>query len=202
MTTRDDAASRECGRWADRVRAVAGVPLTFETCTSREEADDLLRSHRNVIYFGHGERDALLIPKKLLKKARILIDRRNLAGVPARVVVAIACWSGEELGRTTTEDGGSDAVSAYLGWLDDVSWPTDWPEPVGDAVVEGLRGLLNGSTVGEAESAVKQAFDAAHDRYRGEGPGRMPTDRVAFGKMCAIYWRERIVLHGDATATL
>ena len=202
LTTRDDEASRECARWADRLRDVAGVPLTVETATSRAAIDALLRRHRNVIYFGHGERETLLIPKRLLRKAKILIDRSNVRGGAERVVVAIACWSGERLGRLATDGGEPGPVRSYLGWLDDVSWPTDWSEPVGEAVVEGLRGLLNGATVGDAEAAIRQAFDGAHERYRQEGPDRMSTAQVAFGKMCAIYWRERVVLHGERDATL
>lgn len=169
---------------------------------SREDVDGLVKQHRDVIYFGHGEVDALVVPRRLWRGRRVLIDASNLRGVPGRVVVAVACWSGEGLARAATSPGVTEPVASYIGWRDEVSWPPEWSEPIGDAVIEGVSELLNGATIDTCSEAMADAFRRAHDRYRNDGPQRLGRDRSVFGKMCATYWQQRIAVEGDRGASL
>lgn len=202
ITPRDDGASKRCGSWADQLAAKFKSALSRHNAQSRSEVTALLKDHEHVLYFGHGEEDALVVPKRLLKKRQVLVDDANVTSNPERVVIAIACWSGEKLARVSTDAASEKRITTYLGWRDEVSWPVDWPDPIGDAVVEGLTPLLEGMTVNDSADALKAAFDRAHDRYRTEGTSRMPSDQAAFGKMCAVYWRERMAVEGDGSATL
>jgi hypothetical protein len=93
-------------------------------------------------------------------------------------------------------------VRSYIGWLDDISWPDEWPNPIGDAVIEGLATLFNGQTVDDCQSELESQFENAHATYRTQGPSRMADDRVLFAKMCALYWRQRVDVRGDGQATI
>jgi hypothetical protein len=203
VTPRDDRSSRQCAKWADALMQAFQGAADDLPGTSRAKLDKELSSHQHVVYFGHGERDALIVPPGLLRKKVVLAEESNLTGTADRVVVAVACWSSDDLaGRVTAAAAPASPVRSYIGWLDDISWPDDWPDPIGDAVVEGLTELLRGGTTADCVAALKRAFDDAHDTYRTTGPSRMASDRVAFGKMCALYWKARLDLRGDGNATL
>lgn len=202
LTTRDDGSSRRSGGWADRLVARFPELLTPHTETSRDAVEQRLSEHRHVLYFGHGELDALVIPKRFLRSRRALVDASNLPTAPGRIVIAVACWSGDGLGPAVTDGRSPVPVSAYIGWRDEVSWPTDWPDPIGDAVVEGVSALLDGGTVGECAAAIAAAFDEAHESYRTAASNGVPADRAALGKMCATYWKARMAVEGDLSARL
>jgi hypothetical protein len=202
LTPRDDTASKRCAAWADRLAAKFGAAVEARSTRVRSEVEVLLREHRNVIYFGHGEIHCLVVPRTLFRKRRVLVDVASLTQAPERVVVAVACWSGEGLAQAATDAAEPNRALSYLGWRDEVSWPPEWPHPIGDAVVEGVGALLDGGTVGECSESLRVALDRSHDEYRRVGPGRMSVDGVIFGKMCAKYWRERMVVEGDRAARL
>lgn len=176
--------------------------LSMQTTASREDVDSLLSEHKHVLYFGHGEIQALVVPRRLFRSRRVLVDESNVASIPGRVVVAVACWSGDGLARTATDPNAPQRVTSYIGWRDEVSFPPEWPDPIGEAIVDGLTTLLGGGTVEACADALKSAFDQAHDRYRSEGRKRLPPARAVFGQMCATYWKERIAVEGDRLATL
>ena len=200
LTPRDDGPSRRSASWADRMTPTFAT-LTRSTTRSRVAVDDLLREHQHVLYFGHGERDALVIPRRVFRSRRALVDAANITA-QARIVVAIACWSGDHLAKVATSPDAADAVASYIGWLDEVSWPPEWSDPIGEAVIEGVMTLLEGGTVEACVASIRSGFDRAHDRYRSAGADRLPADRAAFGKMCATYWKERLAVEGDSRATL
>ena len=200
VTPSDDRSSRLCAKWAAELAAEFPNRVTVLSGTSRQALDEALATHQHVFYFGHGEPEALIVPPGLLREKIVLGDRENLPGVADRIVVAVACWSCEGLATQVTNAPGSFPVVAYLGWLDDISWPDERPGPIGDAVVEGLTALFEGRTVRDCVSALRDAFDEAHDTYR--TPGGMAPDRAAFGKMCALYWKARLDLRGDWEAVL
>jgi hypothetical protein len=175
--------------------------LSAHTTKSRATVEALLGEHQHVLYFGHGEIDALVIPRRFLRSRRVLIDGSNVAA-PGRIVVAVACWSGDGLARTATSPNLPDRATSYIGWRDEISWPPEWPDPIGEAVADGVTTLLAGGSVGACAAAIRSAFDQAHELYRSEGPKRLPSGRTQFAKMCATYWKERIAVEGDHDATL
>jgi len=135
----------------------------------------------------------------------VLLDEDNLRGTPDRIVVAVACWSGDGLGSAvvTADSGKPQAVRAYVGWLDDVGWPAEWPGPVGDAVVAALDAFCIEGDVSQLVSDLKQRFFNAHNEYRANGARRgLDSDRVFFAKACALYWRDRLVSYGTPSAAL
>jgi hypothetical protein len=203
LTPRDDRSSKRSAAWADRLLKQFPSILSPHTTRSREEVEALLREHRHVLYFGHGEIDALVVPPRPFRSRQALIDNSNVTGTPGRVIVAVACWSGDGLARTVTgTESSPPPAEAYVGWRDEVSWLPEWADPIGDAVVEGLTVLLDGGTVRDCALALDAAFARAHDRYRREGPKRLTSGRAAIAKMCASYWRARIAVEGEATARL
>jgi hypothetical protein len=162
----------------------------------------LLREHDHLLYFGHGEINALVTSRRLFRPRRVLVDASNLATAPGRVVVAVACWSAEGLGRAVTGLAAAARVSTYVGWRDEVSWPPGWPDPIGNAVVAGISALVEGNTAALCADVMRVGFAVAHDQYRDEGRERLSSDEVRFGKMCAIYWKERMVVEGEYNATI
>jgi hypothetical protein len=202
LTPRDNEPSRRSASWADRLATAFSSVLSLQTTKSRPAVETLLREHQHVLYFGHGEIDALVIPRRRLRSRQVLIDASNVTGERGRIVVAVACWSGEGLAQTVTRPDLPKRIASYIGWRDEVSWPPDWPDPIGETVVDGISTLLDGGTVGACANAIRRAFDSAHDRYRGKGVTRLGSDRAAFGKMCAAYWQARMAVEGDHQATL
>jgi hypothetical protein len=202
ITPRDDRAARRSAQWAERLAAKFPF-LSVSVVRSRRQVDALLAEHRHLFYFGHGERDALVLGPKLFRGRTALVDVENVGTLQPRVVVAVACWSGEELARSAIRPDLTPApIESYLGWLDEVGWPSDWSEPIDDAVVKGLSVLLDGGSVGDCVSALEAAFEEAHERYRANTNDRLPPDRAALGKMYATYWRARIAAEGNLNATL
>jgi hypothetical protein len=202
LTPQDDQPSRRSAQWAAALDRRFSSLLSPFTAKSRARVEPLLRQHQHVLYFGHGEVDALVVPRRMFRSRRALIDGLNIASGRGRIVVAVACWSGDGLARTATSTVLPEKVTSYIGWRDEVSWPPEWSDPIGEAVVDGITRLLEGGTVDACVAAFKSAFDQAHERYRREGPERLPSDRAAFGKMCTTYWKERITVEGDREATL
>jgi hypothetical protein len=202
VTPRDNRAAKRCATWADGL--AAKFPGTFTTCTpkSRHELDDLLECHEHMVYFGHGEPDSLVMPSGFMRRKQVLVDDRNAIGAGGRILVAVACWSGKELGPTVTKRTRTPRVLGYIGWDNRMEWPPGWPDPIRDALVGSLAVLFEGWTVGECEAAIDLAFERAHDRYESEGLRHLAPVQVQFGKLCTVYWRSRLVVRGDRTAHL
>lgn len=200
VAPRDDRASRQSGRWADLLAQRFPASIATSAADSRPEVDELLDGHLHLLYFGHGEADALVTRGRLLRARRVLVDEVNLATASGRIAIAVACWSGDGLARTVTNPLLAQPVTSYIGWLDEVSWPSEWPDPIGEAVVEGLAILLEGGTVGDCATEMAAAFGRAHDRYR--SANRVSAEAVKLGKWCSEYWKGRMVVEGDSAATL
>jgi hypothetical protein len=202
LTPRDDRPAKRSGQWAARL--VEQFPsLSARVSRSREEVDSLLGEHNHLLYFGHGESDALILAPRAFRPPKPLVDALNIGTQARRLVVAVACWSGEKLARSAIDPTlHSGPVEAYIGWLDEVGWPAEWSEPIDDAVVEGLSILLRGGTARDCAAGLEAAFETAHDRYRAERGKRLASQRAALGKMYATYWRARMIAVGDLDASL
>jgi hypothetical protein len=198
----DDRASQRSASWAKALAARFPSLLAYRSTKSREEIEELLDVHQHVLYFGHGEVDALVVPRKLFRSRQALIDGENLGTWRDRIVVAIACWSGGGLARTATGSDVSEPVAAYIGWCDEVSWPADWPDPIGEAVLNGIEALLAGGTVDECGAAFSQAFSRAYQRYLAEGPERLSPERARLGRMCATCWQSWLRIEGSRNTKL
>ncbi len=200
ITPADDGIAKRVARWAERLQKQFPL-LDRREARARSEIDALLSARRDLLYFGHGKPDALVASPGRFQGKQPLIDSFNLPTQPGRVVIAIACWSGEKLGSAVTEAAGSATpVAAYLGWLDEVGWPPGLAEPIEEAVLEGLSPLLEGGSIDDCRAALEAAFERAHDRYRAQSGIRLSAIQAHFGKMHAIYWRARLVTHGDGSA--
>src|ERR1700733_3256597 len=179
VTPRDDPSSRQCGRWADTLVQNHGS-LVELTTRSRSAVDNHLPSHRHVFYFGHGDIDHLIVPGGLFRRQVVLLDEDNLRGITYRIVVAVACWSGDGLGRAVViaDPAKPKEVWAYVGWLDDISWLDEWPDPIGAALMTALDAFCSGGNVAQLVSDLKQRFSDAHNEIRTNGRARgLATDR-------------------------
>jgi hypothetical protein len=152
----------------------------------------------HVVYLGHGARDRLHVPKRLLRQEEVLFDTSNI-GDTGRVVVAVACHSATDLGRMAG-DPGNPLVEAYVGWLEEMGFPKSNQQPLLDALDSGLEGLFNGRTVAQVVSDLETEFSDAHDRYRNSLTMRS-ADRRA-GQLEANYWKDRIRADGNLAATV
>jgi hypothetical protein len=202
LTTSDDRAARRSASWAG---VLAGTFPRLAACIvvrTREQAAPLLGEYRHIIYFGHGEVDRLVARRRPWQRRKTVIDERDLGPDSDRVMVAVACWSGEELGPAVAGANAVDPIACFLGWRDEVSWPAEWPDPIGTAVIDGLRVLLDGGSVEDCERVLVLAFKDAYRRYREEGTKKMATERVRIAKWCATAWWTQIAVEGSRSATL
>jgi hypothetical protein len=162
----------------------------------------LLSEHRHVFYFGHGERHALVTPRRLFRQRRVLMtppmSRPHLAASLSRSRVGPAAASlGQPparvywIGSRATSGGATRSAGRRNGRIQSARrWWT------------ASRLCSRGENVGACADAMRSAFGQAHDRYRSEGSTRMPSDRTWIGKACARYWQTQIAVEGDHEATL
>lgn len=202
LTPCDDRASRRSAAWAKVLAEMFPSTTVRHAPRTRESTEELLSRYQHVLYFGHGEIDSLVSRRRFFRPRQVLIDDSNLGAGQERLVVAVACWSGDGLARTVTRPEAVLPVRSYVGWRDEVSWPEEWPDPIGAAIIDGLRVLFDGGTVEECADTFTAAFKGAYRRYREEGGQRMTPERVRLAKMCAINWWVQLAVEGDRSATL
>jgi hypothetical protein len=194
ITPNDDRHAALAGKWG------RDVATFFHTRTlqvrNREAANAELSANEHVIYFGHGIASALVSRRYAFSifRQREIADVANLPR-PGRVVIAVACWSASVLGRSL-RTGAQPGVDTYVGWLDEVCWPAERPEPIGAAYIESLALLADGQPVRHFIQAFQQAMKDAHDLY---------ADQLRwnpYAKMQALYLKERIYAEGDLDRTI
>jgi hypothetical protein len=203
LAPRDSSAARTAGDWAEALLGSFVRPAHLLMTKVRNQVDDELRLNDHLMFFGHGEVDALVAYG--FRNRRIdLVDEANIGPVRGRIVVAVACSSAEALGPAATDRGhGEPLVEAFLGWPDEVGWPPSWPGPIGEAVVRGLHVLIAGGTIDESANALRSAFALAHDQYRqaARNHGLSPFE-ARQGRLEATYWADRLRVLGTGTARL
>jgi hypothetical protein len=184
MAPKDDREAKIVGRWADDV--AEAFSCTTRSIRTRDAATSALLQYQHLMYFGHGKRDALVARHGFRRKLERICDEANIAQA-GRVVIAVACWSGDQLGRQLT--GCSGRVGAYLGWIDDVSIPRD-DGPLREAVTSGLKALATGATVWECAIVMRSGFEKAHEFYHQHDDNHLT-------KMQVSYWAQRMFIGGD-----
>jgi hypothetical protein len=192
----DDAQARVAGQYGRQVAArfPRSTDIQIVDALSRAAIDRLLAHGGHVLYFGHGERDALVSRRLrwLPWGTQRLCDDKNLPA-EGRVVIAIACWSADTLGRNLTEGNG---VEAYLGWPDRFAWPSGSPEPTWEAVTNAIEILAQGGTVESCGNELRAGLHKAHDHYR-EHLAWQPL-----AAMEAFYLAGRLFIGGNTEAQL
>jgi hypothetical protein len=187
----DDAQARVAGQYGRVVAArfPSGTDIQVVDSLSREVIDGHLARGGHVLYFGHGERDALVSRRRRWWPwgRQRLCDRDNLPAL-GRVVVAIACWSADILGRGLAE---GVHVQTYLGWPDRFAWPAGLPEPTWEAVTHAIELLAEGHAVDTCATELKNGLYEAHNIYR---------QQLAWNPLAAMeafYLAGRLFLGGD-----
>jgi hypothetical protein len=185
-----DSLARVVQRWADLIAVDLALPC--QRVLNRMQGSDLLAGHHHMFYFGHGRPRSLVRRRGFFRKREeVLFDEDNLPE-QGRVVVAVACWSGLELGPVLAEPPAK--IGAFLGWLDDMSIPPRHDALVRDAIKEGLGLLLAGGSVGACAQRIRAELDRAHQALR--------ASENHLAKMQVTYWRDRLVAVGDMSAVL
>lgn len=157
---------------------------------TRAAVEIALADNDAIVFFCHGRADALLANDEIM-------DVANVRLASGRVCLAIACHSARELGEKATMEG----VRAYLGF-NDVFWTIigRGSEVFGSSVLAGITTLLEGATVDEAATAMRDAFSKAVDYFR-KGDGRNhPRNPVTW--LLAHWNATHIQANGDVSARL
>lgn len=197
LTPNDDTTSQTAGSWGAKL--ASAYSLSLLVTTSRSKVDAEIVRHEHMLYFGHGTVDALVATPKMFRTQIDLVDAANTCG---GVTVAVACLSADSLGPTTTSR--PSTADAFLGWRNKMSWPPKAPEPIGDAIYDGLEVLMTGGTIGDTQTELQLQFDVAHERYGNDGPAifGLTSGEVQLAQMQATYWKDRMRLSGNSSARL
>lgn len=163
---------------------------------NRANVDNELRNgHGHLFYFGHGDAAALIA------NGRALVDGRNITSLPpSAIVVAVACNSRSGLGVLST---GRGAVTAYLGWEDELPIPNVFPDPMIDALSDGLLPLLRGGDLNATMTELRTRFLQAFRDYQAwQPPATARQGAALYAKMAAMYASACLDIEGMRTATL
>jgi hypothetical protein len=191
LTPCDDGEARTVGRWGEDAASAMGC--VAKVIRTRDEATRELRNSRHLLYFGHGERDALVCRQgRLRRRTQRLCDKDNL-GQGVQVVIAVACWSARQLGKDVTTS--PFRVSAYVGWLSDMSVHGNMDDPLREAVCDGIRVLAAGGTIEDCASEMSDGFQRAHDVYSRDTGNHLV-------RMQASHWAQQLSIHGDVNTRL
>lgn len=118
-----------------------------------------------VFYFGHGKRSQL-------GKRGPVIDASNGLDLAHRHLAGIACHAGVQLGPDLVR---SHAVAGYLGFDDQLVFPTASSQLFGDIVVKGLLELLDPGQSGlDALHLLRAEFKTLRAQYQ-----KVQSDRTA-----------------------
>lgn len=202
ITPSDNDSSREVGRWGATLASHHTAEAMLLKPRNRSEVEAALRAQEHVLYFGHGERNALVIPGRLFRRRVVLIDALNVRSTD-RIVVAVACWAADGLGPDVTDPRNGPPIRAFVGWRDDVSIPFGYPDPIRDAILAALELLFAGQTVRDVVEEMTRHLDTAHDTYRNNGRSMgLSAEAVQFAKAEALYWKQRVAVLGDQLASI
>jgi hypothetical protein len=141
-----------------------GVPAAHsavelhDKAATRSAVDVEIANAKCILYFGHGQVDALGASGKPL------VDDRNLAS--HQVVVALACHSGAGLGPTVFGAGGS---GAFVGFDKVLLHPARRPSRANQAYEDALLIFVAGGSVGDLVSDLASELLTAANDYLGRG---------------------------------
>jgi hypothetical protein len=200
----DDAAAVVSSLIGDRLRrwvenGVNGIPrlsvkdLAGSVNATRVHVDSEFKfGHRHLFFFGHGIKPALVAG------GVALVDDANIIWLPTdAVVVAVACYSLEGLGRSATASG---TVAGYLGWSDQLPIPQLNPGPMITALCDGLVPLLQGADLEATKNELQARFVDAHEEYQRWSPPEGLA--LLFAKMAASYASFCVGIEGRVNSTL
>lgn len=146
-------------------RGVPGVHSVIELhdkAATRPAVDAEIANADCILYFGHGQMDALGASGKRL------VDDQNLA--PHQVLVALACHSGAGLGPTVFGSGvkvlyGQGASGAFVGFDKVLLHPARRPSRANQAYENALLVFVAGGSVLELASDLASELLTAADDY-------------------------------------
>jgi len=160
----DDSAAIQVAAWGQAVRQMAGkfqIDDLAGAQSTRPAVDKRLASFRHLFWFGHGTET------KLVANGQALIDAGNIGNLGGGMVVAIACDAAVTLGQSAGQTSG---FKAFLGFDDELGFPTRAPLPMMLAVTNGLRCLFNQAhNIACAADQLRKGFEAARIEYKQNG---------------------------------
>lgn len=192
----DDSAAITVATWGYALfqmvpSACSAKDMSGSANVSRTIVDQELNTGvQHLFWFGHGSDTALISANAAM------VDSANLQNLQSGMVVAIACYAGGSLG---TAAGGMAGVKAFLGFDDELGFPSAFPARMGQAVVEGLRCLfLDNHDIACAANELRDAFDRARIDYKANGMAYgLNVDGTRLAWLFAKSNRHSVTLHGS-----
>lgn len=144
-------------------RGVATVHVVTDLhhrSATRAAVDSELGGSDYVLYFGHGQTDALGTVQNRL------VDSQNL--LPSQTVVALACSSGASLAPSVYGPGSS---GGFLGFDNVLIHPARRPSRANQAYESALLSFVGGGTISDLkEDLERELLDAANDYLSRRSP--------------------------------
>lgn len=192
----DDSASAQIGVWGQRLRDLLEtgrvIDLAGSACRGGAAARALQPSVRSVAYFGHGTETTLI------GHGEVQLDLDAFRQLGDGVIVAVACHAGFQLGPDVAR---LPNVDGFLGFDDEIGWPTGAPLTMALAFITGLQCLFaDGHELDCAADQLRSNLDAACREYRGNGTSMgLSSGESRLGWLLAKSNRYSVVIHGNGS---
>jgi hypothetical protein len=189
-----DSVERELGAAAGEwVGVLANQPNhTSEflqgTSVTRQSVETALNNASVVAYFGHGAASHL-------GRSAALIDGANVGRLRKKTVLAIACHSARNLGRSAGEAG----VIGYVGFDDALAVPLPGVDRFRQVLVTSATRSLSPDGPRAVRRMLIAGFRAMEKHYR--GPGRDQVDANIYWMAAHINWRGVVLERGGLVGT-
>ena len=192
---RDDGTANQASDWGDRLacdfRAYGHSLVSDVDDTTPPDTANILAVLSSmatlVCYFGHGDEDSLLTG------GSPTVDISSIRVATGIAIVSVACKTGNNLGPAAITAG----ADAWLGFT--VKVPVIAPhrsiDTIGDAIVEGIKGIAGGDTMQQVKDSLRQCFDQLMNDYDTGSYCSHPA--ASLGYYCAMALRDHLVLHGN-----
>lgn len=185
----DDDAAVQVAQWWHNAGDKPSAHVVFSP--SRETVTRNMQDAAAVFYFGHGDPDAWITCDGAVRFA----DAATIAVAKEKLVVAMACFSGDQLGDAAIAAG----VRTYVGFTKRLFAIKSSPE-FASAGTSALSVLLHGAPAEKFAAALRHEFERLVEYFKsGPGSGR-PNSTASW--LAAFRSANCIVLKGDAQATL
>jgi hypothetical protein len=188
----DDSVSERAGNWCHSLLAGSDCQvlcITSEYSRNVSYVEFSLRVAKAlVLYFGHGNAHCWIVD------GTPIVCDDEIGAARGKAVVSIACDTGIAMGPSAIRSG----IKSWLGFtIPIVSLvPHRNKDPLGDAIVDALRPLLSGGSMGEAADNVRAKLAALSNEFRPEHThGNHPAAWLGF--FAAKAMSECVVLHGN-----
>jgi hypothetical protein len=194
----DDAAAQQASDWCDELVTelqarghVLVNEVDWQTPADVSSIDAAMRSKAELVcYFGHGAPDAWLTDDQTT------IDRANVKAATGKAVASVTCLTGRELGPDAITSG----VIAWLGFTIRVPalTPHKNADPFGEAIINGLRELAFGATMGDTgDSVVRECEQLVTDFDTGGRFHGHPAWQVGYYGALAL--KDHLIVNGQTT---